>query len=128
MKKTKLIEEICKMRFEDIFNKHLHKELTTAEAADLLGISERTFRRKKIRFQEEGFDGNFDRRIGKESGKKASKDEIKTITNLYENHYKGFSVKHMWFFGETSSPRETVDKHGIAQTMYISYGGPCSVS
>ena len=70
------------MRFEDIWDRYEKRELTTMEAADLLGISQRQFLRKRIRYQEDGFDGRFDRRLGKRSGRRVGEAEVKFITNL----------------------------------------------
>lgn len=94
MRKTKIIEGVHQMRFEEILNRYEKNILTTMEAADLLGICQRSFLRKRIRYQEEGFDGRFDKRIGRRSGRKCEETEIRRITKLYEALYQGFSVKH----------------------------------
>lgn len=88
------------MRFENILDRYKKRELTTLEAADLLGISQSTFLRKRIRYEEEGFDGRFDRRIGRRSGRRAEEAEVRRITKLYEEHYQGFSVKHFHEFAK----------------------------
>lgn len=100
MKKTKIIEGVHQMRFSEIFNRYEKRELTTMEASDLLGISQRQFLRKRIRYQEEGFDGTFDRRLGRPSGRRAGEGEIRRITKLYEERYLGFSVKHFHEFAQ----------------------------
>lgn len=100
MRKTRVIEEVHKMRFEDVFCRYQKRELTTMEAADLLGINQRQFLRKRIRYQEDGFDGQFDRRLNKPSGKRAGEDEVRRITKLYGERYKGFSVKHFHEFAQ----------------------------
>lgn len=100
MQQTRVLEEVKKMRFENIFGQYQKKELTTTEAADLLGISQSTFFRNRIRYQEEGFDGRFDRRIGKPSGRRAELAEVRHITKLYEERYQGFSVKHFHEFAQ----------------------------
>ena len=41
------------------------RELNQIEAAEMLGVSERTFRRWCRRFEEEGETGRFDRRLGR---------------------------------------------------------------
>ena len=86
------------MRFEEILNRYEKKELTTMEASDLLGTSQRQFLRKRIRYQEEGFDGQFDKRLGRRSGRRAEVGEVARITKLYEARYTGFSVKHFHEF------------------------------
>ncbi len=55
--KTTILQEVIKMRFESIYDRYNKNELTNEEAADILGISCRTFRRKKVRYEEEGFSG-----------------------------------------------------------------------
>ncbi|AIK96820.1 hypothetical protein [Candidatus Odyssella acanthamoebae] len=48
-------------------------ELITEEAASLLFISSWTFLRKRNRYEEEDFDGTFDRRLGKKPGAEPQK-------------------------------------------------------
>ncbi len=93
------------MRFDDILNRYKKREITTMEAADLLGISQSTFLRKRIRYEEEGPQVQFDRRIGRKSSRCAEAAEVKRITKLYEQHYQGFSVKHFHEFAQR--------KHGL---------------
>lgn len=86
------------MRFEEILQRYQSKELTSVEAADILGMSARNFLRKRVRYEEEGKDIVFDKRLGKASGRKAQEAEIRLVTKLYEERYKGFSVKHFYSF------------------------------
>ena len=70
-------------------------ELNQAEAAELLGVSERTFRRWTRRYEEEGESrGLVDRRLGKASGKRISVDRAEEVERLYRERYQGFTVKH----------------------------------
>ena len=50
------------MRFADILGRSERSELSQMEAAELLGISERTFRRWRDRHREFGLSGLDDRR------------------------------------------------------------------
>lgn len=43
MKKSKLIEDIHKMKFEDIYGRYQNKRLSCEEASEILGVSVRTF-------------------------------------------------------------------------------------
>ena len=43
------------------------RRLSAPDAAELLGMSERTFRRYRRRWEEDGLEGLFDRRLGKAS-------------------------------------------------------------
>lgn len=98
MKKTKVREEVLKMRFEDVYDRFEKQTLTTQEAAELLGVSVSVFYRKRVRYEEEGVEGLFDRRIGKASSHRAADAEVKRMTKLYEERYRGFSVKHFHEF------------------------------
>jgi transposase len=64
------------------------------EASELLGISERSFRRWRDRLRDEGPAGLRDRRIGKPSTRRAAIVEIERMLGLYEERYSGFTVKH----------------------------------
>ncbi len=63
------------------------------EAAELLGISERTFRRWRDRHREEGVAGLSDRRL-QPSPRRAAVAEIERMLGLYGDLYRGFTVKH----------------------------------
>jgi len=55
------------MRFEELLDRHERGFLTQAEAGEMLGMTERTFRRWQVRYREEGVAGLGDRRVGKPS-------------------------------------------------------------
>ena len=100
MKKSQLTEEVFKMRFTEINDRFQKKRLRCEEAADLLGISVSTFYRKRQRYEEEDFDGNFDKRLGRASPHRAADREVEFITRLYNKYYLGFSVKHFYEFAQ----------------------------
>jgi len=64
MKKTQLIEELHRMKFEDVYNQHRRRKLSCEEASEILGISPRTFYRKCQRYDSSEFNGCVDLRIG----------------------------------------------------------------
>ena len=82
------------MRFETLLDRHERGDLSQQEAASLLGVGERTFRRWRDRHAEEGLEGLVDRRIGRPSGKRACEAELVRMLGLYRAHYEGFTVKH----------------------------------
>jgi hypothetical protein len=88
------------MKFEDVYGRYRRKELTTQEASELLNVRPRTFLRKRYRYEAEDFDGTFDRRLGKRSGRGTGDKEVERVTRLYEERYKGFSVKHFHKFAQ----------------------------
>jgi hypothetical protein len=64
------------------------------EAGELLGMSERQFRRYRERFEEDGEAGLIDRRLGKPSPKRIAAGEMDRMLELYRNVYRGWNVKH----------------------------------
>lgn len=96
MRKAKVIEELCRMRFKEIYDRYEAKRLSCEEAADLLGISIKTFYRKRLRVEEDDFHGTFDRRIGKPSPNRATDQEMDYVIRCYREKYAGWSVKHFY--------------------------------
>ena len=82
------------MRFEGLLERHEGGELSQIEAAEMLGIDERTFRRWRDRLREEGPEGLLDRRLGKPSGRRAAEAEIERMLGLYRDQYPDHTVKH----------------------------------
>ncbi|HEX7969381.1 MAG TPA: ISNCY family transposase [Stellaceae bacterium] len=82
------------MRFEGLLGRHERGELSQMEAAAMLGISERSFRRWRDRLREEGPSGLSDRRLGKPSARRAGVAEIAAMLDLYKGSYADFTVKH----------------------------------
>jgi transposase len=115
MGRTGVLQEIRMQRFEEIHDRFTKERLSAAEAAEWLGVSERTFRRQRARYEEEGLSGLLDRRLGKVSPHRVPADEVKRVLELYRTRYTGWTVKH---FHE-----RLVEKHGIAR----SYGWTKSV-
>jgi transposase len=96
MKRTLLLQEIRIMRFEEAYTSWQRRSLTQEEAARLLGVSDRTFRRYLCRYEEQGLEGLFDRRLSQESVRKAPVDEVFRLVTLYRKRYFGFTVKHFY--------------------------------
>ena len=63
MDRARIHEGIRRMRFADVLDRTERSELSQMEAAELLGVSERTFRRWRDRHREEGVVGLADRRL-----------------------------------------------------------------
>jgi hypothetical protein len=82
------------MRFEALLARQESGELSQAEAGEVLGVTERTFRRWRDRLREEGVEGLVDRRLGRVSGRRAALAEVKRMLGLYVEQYSDFTVKH----------------------------------
>lgn len=72
MRRTEVLQGIRQMKFEEVYERTTRRELSQAEAASILGVSERTFRRWRGRFEAEGAEGLYDRRLGKVSARRAA--------------------------------------------------------
>ncbi len=107
MRRTEILQEIRKMRFEETYEGWKKGSLTQEEAAMLIGVCARTFRRYLVRYEEEGMEGLMDRRLGQVSHRCAPVDEVMALSDLYSNRYRGFAVKHFysWYRREHSGQR-----------------------
>ena len=81
-------------KFRDVLSRWEAGALSQLEAAELIGCSERQFRRYRDRFNEEGDDGLRDRRLGKPSPKAVGRAELSRMLGLYQKTYAGWNVKH----------------------------------
>ncbi|MDQ6986901.1 MAG: helix-turn-helix domain-containing protein [Mariprofundaceae bacterium] len=86
------------MRFDEAYGCWQRGHLTQAEAGRLLGMSERNFRRYVDRYRVEGETGLLDRRLTQASNRCAPVDEVLRLTDLYDNRYNGWNVKHFYSF------------------------------
>lgn len=98
MKRTKLLQELLMLRFEEAYEGWQEKKLTQEDAARLLGVSDRTFRRYLVDYREQGLQGLVDARWGQISHRKAPVNEVMEITELYSKKYFGWNVKHFASF------------------------------
>jgi transposase len=94
MGRAEVLQGVRAMRFEGLLDRHERGELNQGEAAEMLGVSERTFRRWRDRLRDEGPVGLRDRRIGKPSSRRAAVEEIQRMLGLYVERYEGFTAKH----------------------------------
>jgi transposase len=83
-----------RMRFSGLLDRQLRGEITQDEAAEVLGISVRTFQRWSGRFTSEGEAGLADRRLGRPSPKRAPQEELERMLGLFLDKYSDFTVKH----------------------------------
>jgi transposase len=84
------------MRFEEAYTSWQDRRLTQEEAAQLLGVCERTFRRYIDRYEEAGLEGLLDRRIEEVSHRRAPVDEVVRLETLYGTTYEGWNVQHFY--------------------------------
>jgi hypothetical protein len=81
-------------KFKDVLLRWEQRALTMAEAGEVLGMSERQFRRYRDRWREEGAEGLLDRRLGKPSSRRVPMSAVRHMVHLYRESYRGWNVKH----------------------------------
>jgi transposase len=94
MNRTAWLQDRRMQKFCDVLHRWERKELSAQEAGEILGISERQFRRYRRRYEEDGFAGLADRRLGKASVKRVPVDKIAWLLGQYRTHHMGWNVKH----------------------------------
>jgi transposase len=94
MRRTEARQGVRMIKFLSILSRYEAAEFSQLEAAELLGMSERTFRRWSERYEEDGEMGLLDRRLGKASAKRVPADRSAEVEALYRTRYCGFTAKH----------------------------------
>src|SRR4029077_1997856 len=94
MRRSELLQGLREMKFATVVGRWKRHDLSRVEAAEVLGVTERTFRRWGRRFAEEGIRGLADRRRGKPSPKRVPEGWGERLEELYRERYNGFTAKH----------------------------------
>ncbi len=61
--RTEQLQGLRLIRFEEIYERAAKRQLSRSEAAEILGMPERTFRRWRGRFEADGAEGLYGRRL-----------------------------------------------------------------
>ncbi len=95
------------MRFEEAYEGYQAKRLSPADAATILGVCDRSFRRYINKYEESGLDGLLDQRLGQPSHRRAPVDEMIKLQDLYSTRYQGWNVRHFhtWYQREHQGKR-----------------------
>jgi hypothetical protein len=75
--------------FEEAYESSNAGRLTQAEAAQILGMCERGFRRYLSRYEAQGLEGLIDRRAEQISNRRAQVDEFTALTERYRSGHTG---------------------------------------
>ncbi len=93
------------MKVQEVIMRAISGELLWLEAAEILGISCRSLRRWKWRYEQYGYDGLFDRRHQRPSPRRVPLETVKEVLRLYREEYSDFNVSHF--------QEKLVEEHGI---------------
>lgn len=82
------------MKLQDVLLKAMAKKITWWEAAEIIGVTDRTMRRWRERLEEDGYDGLADRRKGKASSRRVPLKTCEEVLHLYREKYFDLSMRH----------------------------------
>jgi transposase len=82
------------MKMRDVLLEALAGKLTWIQAAEVLGLSPRTIRRWREKFDESGIDGLYDGRRQSPSDRALPAKELQKWLRLYRERYAGYNVQH----------------------------------
>jgi transposase len=93
------------MKVQEVILRAMSGQIKWFEAAEILGMSDRSMRRWRMRLDHEGYDGLFDRRTRRPSPKRVPLATVEKVLHLYREEYFDYNVKHF---------HETLEReHGI---------------
>jgi transposase len=93
------------MKVQEVILRAMAGKLKWWEAAEIIGVTDRTMRRWRQNYEEFGYDGLFHRQRGKPSPKRIPVETMEKVLGLYQEQYFDFNVRH---FHEKLS-----EQHGI---------------
>src|SRR5260370_4458367 len=89
MNRAAWLQDRRMQKFRDILSRWERGALSMMEAGELLGMSERQFRRYRDRYEEDGLDGLIDRRLGKLSPQPGPVRDLRLMLEPYPHSYLG---------------------------------------
>jgi len=82
------------MKLQDVILKAMAKKISWMEAAEIAGVTDRTMRRIRDRYEEFGYTGLFDQRRGKRSTHRIPMETAEEVLRLYREVYFDFNIRH----------------------------------
>lgn len=115
------LQETRLMRFQEVYGSWQEDRLTQEEAALILGVSDRTFRRYIDRYEENGLEGLADKRLTQASHRRAPVDEVMALVDLYSSRHQGWNARHFhdWYCKQGGGRSYTWVKNQLQQAKLI---------
>jgi transposase len=82
------------MKLQDVLLKAMAKKIRWWDAAEIIGVTDRTMRRWRERLEAEGYSGLVDRRKGKPSDKRVPLARVEEVLRLYREEYFDLNIRH----------------------------------
>src|SRR5438552_12955378 len=93
------------MKLQDVLLQAMAKKISWWEAAEIIGVTDRTMRRWRERLERDGYSGLVDRRKGKPSDRRVPVAQVEEMLRLYRDTYFDLNMRN---FHE-----KLRDEHGI---------------
>ena len=82
------------MKLQDVLLKAMAKKITWWQAAEIIGVTDRTMRRWRERLEEHGYSGLADRRKDKPSDKRVPLATAEQVLRLFQETYHDLNIRH----------------------------------
>ena len=82
------------MKIQEVLLRAMAKKITWWQAAEIIGVTDRTMRRWRERIEQEGYSGLADRRKGKPSAKRVPLKTAEQVLRLYGEVYFDLNIRH----------------------------------
>jgi transposase len=82
------------MKLQDVLLKAMAKKITWWDAAEIIGVTDRTMRRWRERLEEHGYSGLGDRRKGKPSLRRVPLAIAEEVLRVYKEIYYDLNIRH----------------------------------
>ena len=82
------------MKVQEVLLRAMAKKITWWQAAEIIGISERSMRRWRERLEQDGYNGLADRRKGVVSPKRVPLEQCEKVLALYRERYYDLNKRH----------------------------------
>ncbi len=82
------------MKLQDVLLKAMAKKITWWDAAEIIGVCDRTMRRWRERLEQDGYSGLADRRKGKPSAHRVALATVEEVLRLYQETYYDLNMRH----------------------------------
>ena len=82
------------MKVQDVILRALSGEIHWFRAAEIIGVTPRTLRRMRQRYERAGYDGLIDKRHRRPSQRRVPLAEVERVVRVYRERYHGFNVRH----------------------------------
>ena len=83
------------MKVQEVILRAMAGKLKWWEAAEIIGVTDRTMRRWRQQYEEHGYDGLYDYRQGQPSPKRIASKMLEQVLQLYRERHFDCNMRHI---------------------------------